>query len=154
MNRTVVITIGVVLAIAIALVVIWLLLVSSRSVQEVPVSENTNTGGSQQQGPTGPTADNVPLSTEATSNSIAIQNMAFSPANVTVKRGTTVTWTNYDDTGHNVVSDDGAPEGGPPKMAPLFTKGGAFSFYYDVVGVFPYHCSAHPDMQGTVTVIE
>ena len=37
-------------------------------------------------------------------NTVAIQNFAFSPATVTVKSGTTITWTNRDSDAHTVTA--------------------------------------------------
>lgn len=153
MNRTAIITIGAVLAVAVGGVVIWLLAASSQ-----PIKENTTATSSNQSNQS--TSDDVPLSQAANgqndskATSVTIQDMSFQPAKITVKKGTTVTWTNKDDVGHNVVSDNDAPAGGPPKTANLIGKNEVFSFTYDTVGTFPYHCTPHPFMQGTVEVTE
>lgn len=78
---------------------------------------------------------------------VDIVNFSFSPATITVPSGTTVTWTNKDSVSHNVVSDDGA----------LFDSGilrqsATFSFTFTKSGAFPFHCSPHPTMKGTVFV--
>ena len=36
---------------------------------------------------------------------VTIQNFAFSPATITIPRGTTVTWENKDSASHTIVSD-------------------------------------------------
>ena len=46
-------------------------------------------------------ADNAPAAAE-----VNIDNFSFSPATITVKAGTAVTWTNRDDIPHTVVADD------------------------------------------------
>jgi len=51
--------------------------------------------------------DSNPVSTTPSSNEIIIQGMAFSPAEMSVAVGTTVTWTNKDAVAHTVTS--GAP---------------------------------------------
>ena len=82
---------------------------------------------------------------------VEIEDYAFSPATITVKAGSKVTWTNKDDVGHTVTSDDGAPaaiESG------LFGKGESFSFTFTKAGTYRYHCQPHPYMKGTVVVIE
>lgn len=92
-------------------------------------------------------------STEKTgSNAVTIAKYAFSPSPLTVKKGTSVTWTNTDTAKHNVVVDDGAPAGGPD--GPLFGKGETFSFTFNTVGTYKYHCSPHPYMHGEVIVTE
>jgi plastocyanin len=80
-------------------------------------------------------------------STIMIQNFAFSPASITVAKGTTVTWVNEDSVNHQVVSDSGA----------VFTstslpKGGSYSFNFNNPGTYPYHCSIHPSMKGAVIV--
>lgn len=94
-------------------------------------------------------ADDNSTASTSQSNSVTIQNFAFSPAHITVKKGTTVTWTNQDSAGHNVVSN----QSGGPKSGTL-EKGQSFSFKFDTVGTFDYICSIHPSMKGTVTVTE
>lgn len=82
---------------------------------------------------------------------VEIKSYAFSPQTITVKAGTKVTWTNQDDVKHTVTSDDGAPV----KIASeLFGKGESFSFTFDKVGTYNYHCLPHPYMKGTVIVTE
>ncbi|MCR4274502.1 MAG: cupredoxin domain-containing protein [Candidatus Campbellbacteria bacterium] len=81
--------------------------------------------------------------------SVAIENFAFSPKTVTVKKGTSVTWTNKDSAPHTVSVVGGA---GPSSVS--LATGATFSFTFDTVGVFQYTCSLHPSMQGTVVVTE
>ena len=88
----------------------------------------------------------------AAPNTVTIAKYQFCPANLTVKKGTTVTWTNTDLARHNVVVDDGAPAGGP--SGPLFGKGETYAFTFNTVGTFPYHCSPHPYMMAQVVVTE
>jgi amicyanin len=104
-----------------------------------PTSNNNNS-----------TSQNPPSSSQATSSKeVSIADMAFSPANITVKKGTTVTWTNNDSVGHNVIADSG---NGPNSQ--ILQKGQTYSFTYDTAGSFSYHCGVHPSMKGTVTVTE
>lgn len=154
MNKTAIVTIGIVLALAVGGVVTWLVVTSNKPAT-VTTDSSSNTS-SNMNTPSGTNSDNVPVNSGATStsSSVTIENMAFSPSKITVKKGTTVTWTNKDDVGHSVVSDSDAPAGGPPKSAALFGNGGTFSFTYNTVGTFAYHCSAHPFMQGSVEVTE
>jgi amicyanin len=87
---------------------------------------------------------------EATS-SVAIQNFAFSPSSITVKVGTTVTWTNKDSIAHTVTSDDGVA-GGPNSQ--LIDQNKTYSFTFTKAGTYTYHCTPHSYMKGTVTVTE
>lgn len=81
---------------------------------------------------------------------VTIQGMAFNPADITIKKGTTVTWTNEDPVGHTVVETDGQDG---PNSATL-NKGQTYTFTYNTAGTFHYHCSIHTNMTGTVTVTE
>lgn len=81
---------------------------------------------------------------------VTIQNFAFSPADITVKKGTKVTWTNQDSTQHTVTENDG--KNGP--SAPPLDNGKSYSFTFNETGSFHYHCSIHPEMTGTVTVTD
>lgn len=81
---------------------------------------------------------------------VTITNFAFSPASITVKKGTTVTWTNQDSTAHTVTENDGktGPNSG------TLENGKSYSFTYDSVGTFSYHCTFHSSMTGNVVVTE
>lgn len=80
---------------------------------------------------------------------VAIKDFKYSPATITVKKGTKVTWTNEDTIKHNVARD--GAEG--PKGA-LLGKGESFSFTFDKAGTYAYHCDPHPNMKATVVVTE
>lgn len=76
----------------------------------------------------------------------------YSPANVKVLAGynSTVIWVNSEqvNVAHTVTSDQGLFDSGlfGPKETWVFTFGRA--------GIYPYHCTPHPWMQGIVTVEE
>ena len=79
-------------------------------------------------------------------NDVYIQNIAFSPAILTVAAGSTVTWTNKDAMNHTVTSD-----------STLFNSGnivinGVYSYTFATVGTYSYHCSIHPSMTAKVIV--
>jgi len=77
---------------------------------------------------------------------VNIDNFSFSPATITVKAGTTVTWTNRDDIPHTVFADDKSF-----KSKPLDT-GDKFTFTPTKPGTYPYFCSIHPKMTGKLVV--
>lgn len=77
---------------------------------------------------------------------VKVDNFSFSPQTITIKPGTTVIWTNRDDIPHTVVSDDKVFKS---KVLDTDEK---FSFTFDKAGNFPYFCSIHPKMTGTVIV--
>jgi plastocyanin len=73
---------------------------------------------------------------------------SFSPNPVEVKVGETVTWINDDSGRHTVTSKDGFFDSG------MMGKGQSFSYTFDKAGEYTYHCEPHPNMVGTVVVIE
>lgn len=81
-------------------------------------------------------------------NAVSIMNFAFSPAALTVKAGTTVTWTNKDSDAHTVTSQG---SGGPLRSAALAT-GQSYSYTFTKPGTYSYLCTIHPFMTATVTV--
>lgn len=89
-------------------------------------SSTTNTGGNNQ------------------GNTVSMANMSFSVTTLTVASGTTVTWTNTDNTKHTVTADDASFDSGD--IAP----GATFSHKFTAAGSFPYHCKYHSMMVATV----
>jgi plastocyanin len=73
---------------------------------------------------------------------------SFSPNPVEVKVGETVTWINDDSGRHTVTSKDGFFDSG------MMGKGQSFSYTFDKAGEYTYHCEPHPNLVGTVVVIE
>jgi plastocyanin len=78
---------------------------------------------------------------------VQMAGISFSPAEVTIGVGETVTWTNNDPTGHDVTGDafDSGETGG-------LAQGDTFEHTFDEAGTFDYVCTVHPGMEGTVTV--
>jgi plastocyanin len=83
---------------------------------------------------------------QASGNSVTLAGFAFSPASITVKVGTTVTWTNKDSATHTVVSDSGVFQSGNLAVNATYT------YTFSTAGSYAYHCSIHPSMKGTVIV--
>ena len=77
---------------------------------------------------------------------VKIDNFTFGPGQLTVDKGTAVTWTNQDDIPHSIV----LPTIGAHSK-PLDTDN-AFSYRFDKAGTFAYVCGLHPFMHGTITV--
>ena len=77
---------------------------------------------------------------------VKIDNFTFGPAELTVRVGTTITWTNRDDIPHTVVSTDKVFKS---KVLDTDEK---FSSTFSTPGTFPYFCSIHPKMTGKVVV--
>jgi plastocyanin len=76
---------------------------------------------------------------------VHIDNFVFEPAQLTVKVGTTVKWTNRDDIPHTVVS------AGKFRSKTMDTDD-SFSFTFTSAGDYKYFCSLHPHMTGMIKV--
>lgn len=77
----------------------------------------------------------------------------YNPSPVTIKPGTSVTWTNNDSTLHTVSS--GLPEQGAVGTlfdSSLIAPGKTFAHAFDKAGSFDYSCTLHPFMRGQVIV--
>jgi plastocyanin len=77
---------------------------------------------------------------------VKIENFTFAPQRVTVKAGTTITWTNDDDIPHTVASSTKAFK------SKVLDSEDKFSFTFTTAGVYEYFCSLHPHMTGTIVV--
>jgi amicyanin len=77
---------------------------------------------------------------------ITIDNFTFSPPEITVAAGTTVTWTNDDDIPHTVRATDGSFH------SKAMDTADSYSFTFAKPGVYSYFCSLHPKMVGKVIV--
>jgi plastocyanin len=111
-------------------------------------SSPANTAVNPTPTPTTPNPTSTTQPVPAPTALVAITNFAFSPATLTVKKGTTVIWTNNDSAPHTVTGDNGGPSGS------AISQGGTYSYTFNTVGSFPYHCSIHPSMKATVQVTD
>ena len=89
----------------------------------------------------------APADVPTAGNSVTIQGFAFSPAELTVKKGTTVTWTNQDSAPHTVTSDSGSE-----LSSATLSKGQSYSHTFNEAGTFEYHCNLHSTMKAKVMV--
>ena len=87
-----------------------------------------------------------PSGSPVAGDSVGMKSSAFSPPNLLVRAGTTVTWTNDDALPHTVTATDGAWSSGD------LQPGGTFRRTFADPGAYPYLCLYHPLMVGTVTV--
>lgn len=79
---------------------------------------------------------------------VSIKNSTYSPETLTVKVGTTVTFTNNDSILHTATADDDSFDTG------LLAKGESSSITFSKAGTVTYHCTQHPQMSGTIVVEE
>ena len=88
----------------------------------------------------------MPEIAAATAAAVKIDNFNFTPPALTVSAGTTVTWTNADDSPHTVREKHGKF-----KSAALDTDE-TFSQTFTSPGEYEYICSIHPRMVGKIVV--
>jgi plastocyanin len=88
----------------------------------------------------------APLAAQTTGVAVAIDNFVFGPKRITVKAGTTVTWTNRDDIPHTVAAKN------REFKSKVMDTDESFSFTFSTPGEYAYFCSLHPHMTGTIVV--
>lgn len=91
-----------------------------------------------------------PIVSARADSSISIVDYGFQPSTITVQVGTKVVWTNSGNDSHASTSDAGSAEVWNINTP---NHGDSGSHTFNRVGVFTYHCSVHPFMQGTITVV-
>ena len=77
---------------------------------------------------------------------ISIVNFAFTPAEITIAPGESVTWINNDGAPHGLEFSDGSSGND------LLLPGASYSRRFDKPGTYEYNCSVHPYMTGRVIV--
>jgi copper-containing nitrite reductase len=116
------------------------------------------------------TTENQTMTNTGTQNSsnssvIIIQNYAYTPSQLTITAGTTVTWINQDTVGHTVT--EGNPESPKSSSQRMFdsshgTEGvnvitiapeKSYRFTFTTPGEYDYYCIPHPYMKGHITVV-
>jgi plastocyanin len=89
----------------------------------------------------------TPAATDAAeAPTVTMRDRIFAPATVEIAAGTTVTWSNNDDSPHTVTSVDNLFDSG------VIDEGGSFTFTFDEAGTYDYFCAIHPEMTGTIIV--
>ncbi|MFM0005491.1 MULTISPECIES: cupredoxin domain-containing protein [Paraburkholderia] len=86
------------------------------------------------------------LARAETPNAVVIKNFMFSPMELTVKAGSTVTWKNLDGEPHTVVNDAGM------FRSAALDQNDTYQFKFDKPGVYKVFCGIHPNMKETITV--
>ena len=77
---------------------------------------------------------------------VKIDNFTFSPATLTVAKGSEVTWTNEDDIPHSIVLGD------LNVHSKAMDTDKSFTYRFDQTGTFDYVCGLHPHMHGQIVV--
>ncbi|HVU62149.1 MAG TPA: cupredoxin domain-containing protein [Mycobacteriales bacterium] len=79
---------------------------------------------------------------------VTIKNFAFSPGTLHVKVGATVTFVEEDTVPHNATGSGDASF----IKSPTLSKGQTYTVTFTKPGTYPYTCTIHPYMHGTVVV--
>jgi plastocyanin len=95
------------------------------------------------------TKTTAPLQTApAEAPKVSIDNFKFSPAELTVPVGTTVTWVNHDDVPHTATSKND-----PPAFdSKALDTDQSFSFTFTKPGTYGYYCKVHTHMTARIIV--
>jgi len=77
---------------------------------------------------------------------VTIDNFTFSPATLTIKPGTKVTFINHDDIPHSIVDANGKFK------SKVLDTDESFSMTFAAPGDVSYFCGLHPHMRGSIVV--
>ncbi|HKB28566.1 MAG TPA: plastocyanin/azurin family copper-binding protein [Candidatus Limnocylindrales bacterium] len=76
-----------------------------------------------------------------------VADFAFAPSTVTAKVGDVITWTNGGPASHTVTVDNA-----PACDTGAIASGSTGSLTFSAAGSYPFHCSIHSSMKGTITI--
>ena len=77
---------------------------------------------------------------------VSVKDFAFDPATITAKVGDTVTFSNTGAAPHTATLDAGGC------TTPTIQPGSSSGLTFSAAGSYPFHCTIHPGMKGTITV--
>ncbi len=89
-------------------------------------------------------------SSGAKTAAVQIKGFAYSPANLTIDKGTVVTFTNNDSATHTVTSGANRTKDG--KFDQTLSGSTETTITFDTAGTFEYFCVFHSSLKGTVVV--
>jgi plastocyanin len=104
----------------------------------------TEEGAATEEGGSSP----APSGEAAKAEKVKIVEFTYQPDPVVVQTGGKVTWQNEDAAPHTATADDGSFDTG------TIEQGKIGSETFKEAGTYPYFCEIHPDMRGTVEVVE
>jgi plastocyanin len=106
-------------------------------------------GGSEQDSQERSTSLSLPITEEGNVVSIVANSVSnsYNPNPIEIKVGEIVTWINDNSSPHTVTSSNDSTFD-----SDVLRRGETFSFTFDKEGEYPYFCTLHPSMTGTVVV--
>lgn len=140
-----------IVAVVVALVLIAVVVTVLMNSGDSDDAENTNNNTS-----TGETTGNGDADVAQQETTITITEDGYSPLNIVVAEGTTVTFMNESGPARWPASDihpthEIYPEFDPKEEIPA---GGSWSFTFDKMGEWGYHDHLTPSITGTITVVD
>ena len=109
-------------------------------------ADGTPSGGAAGDG--GAESEPAPSGEAASSEKVQIVEFTYQPDPVKVQVGGKVIWQNQDSAPHTATADDDSWDTG------TIEQGKIGSETFKEAGTFAYFCEIHPDMRGTVEVVE
>ncbi len=100
----------------------------------ISLASLSGTAGGAAQRPSGP-------------GTVGIAEFLFGPEKIRVRAGQTITWTNIDDSPHQVTV-----QGDTTLRTPVILKGQSTSLQFNDAGTYGYICGLHPGMKGEIEV--
>ena len=108
----------------------------------------TATQPSSGKGNAPPGGVSAPRGDAARSEKVSIAEFAYDPDPVVIEEGGKVIWVNRDSAPHTATADDGSFDTGTIETDKLKSES------FKQPGTYTYFCQIHPDMHGTVEVVE
>ena len=90
----------------------------------------------------------APLEVQSGTADVSMNRLKFEPADIKVKSGTKVVWTDKENVPHNVVANEGADF-----ESEVFGQDETYEYKTEEAGTIKYVCTLHPGMDGTITVV-
>ena len=87
-----------------------------------------------------------PEATTSATRTVLMRDIEFNPRDLTIDPGDTVRWENEDSEPHNAIGEDDSFE------TPVIDQGETSEHTFQSSGEYPYFCTIHPGMDGTITV--
>lgn len=85
------------------------------------------------------------VNTQASPNTITIEDFAFKPDVISVRVGDVVMWKHNDGAVHTIVSAN-------LFESPTLNRDDEFVYSFMTPGEYEYHCGVHPSMKGKIIV--
>jgi plastocyanin len=115
-----------------------------------PSATSESTGATTEPGDDSASGGNAaaPSGDAVRSEKVEIENFSYEPDPVTIEEGGKVIWINRDSAPHTATAEDGSFDTG------TLEEGKLKSETFKQPGTYEYVCSIHPQMHGTVEVVE